>query len=59
MEKNMIFNTLQAVINTLNGATLRADQHDAFQRISACTNELHHLMELIEQDKSEEKQKEG
>lgn len=59
MDKDMILQTLQAVINTLNGATLRADQHDAFQRISACTNELQHLMQEIEKPEPTEQQKEG
>ena len=59
MNKDMILQTLQAVINTLNGATLRADQHDAYQRISACTNELQHLMQEIDKQESEELKKEG
>lgn len=58
MNKDLILQTLQAVINTLNGATLRADQHDAFQRISACTNELQHLMQEIDKPEPDEK-KEG
>lgn len=42
--------TIQAVINTLHGATLRADQLDAWQRINACTNELANLMQRLEKD---------
>ena len=58
MNKDMILQTIQAVINTLNGATLRADQHDAYQRISACTNERQLLMQEIDKPEPDEK-KEG
>ena len=43
-----IVQRLTAVINTLNAATVRADQIDAVQRINACTNELRSLIETIE-----------
>ena len=39
---------IQAVINTLNAATLRADQLDAIQRISACTMELKSIIKELE-----------
>lgn len=39
---------LNAVINTLNAATLRADQLDAVQRISACTMELHSIIKELQ-----------
>lgn len=38
---------ITAVINTLNGAMLRADQIDAIQRINVCTRELSGLIEDI------------
>lgn len=38
---------ITAVINTLNGAMLRADQIDAIQRIDVCTKELRHIIEAL------------
>lgn len=38
---------LQAVINTLNNATVRADQVDVVQRIEACTRELNGLIKEL------------
>lgn len=35
-----VIQRITMVINTLNGATIRADQLDAVQRINACTREL-------------------
>lgn len=35
---------ITAVINTLNAATIRADQIDAINRISACTMELRDMI---------------
>lgn len=45
---------LQAVINTLNGAMLRADQIDAIQRIDVCTKELKHIIEALNAPKEEQ-----
>lgn len=58
MRKEMLLQTLNAVINTLNGTTIRADQHDAYQRINACVNELKHVMQEIQKEEQPE-QKEG
>lgn len=38
---------LQAVINTLNAATVRADQVDVVQRIDACTRELNGIIKEL------------
>lgn len=35
---------ITAVINTLNAATIRADQIDAINRIRMCTMELHDMI---------------
>lgn len=48
MPHNEIIAKLNAIINTLNAATLRADQIDAIQRINACTQELHVIMKAME-----------
>lgn len=40
MNKEQYIMKLQAVVNTLNAATVRADQVDVVQRIAACTREL-------------------
>jgi hypothetical protein len=40
MNKEQYIHKIQAVINTLNNATVRADQIDVVQRIDACTREL-------------------
>ena len=45
---------LQAVINTLNAATLRADQVDAVQRINACTQELRGVIAVLESETKNE-----
>lgn len=51
---------ITAVINTLNGATIRADQIDAIQRISVCTNELRNVIAecAMAQRKQEEQHEE-
>ena len=51
---------ITTVINTLNGATLRADQLDAIQRINACVNELRNVIAecAVEQRKQEEQPEE-
>lgn len=46
---------LHAVINTLNAATLRADQVDAVQRINACTQELRGVIAVLESEPKNEK----
>lgn len=58
MSKEMLLQTIKAVINTLNGTTIRADQRDAYQRINACVNELQHVMQEIQKEEQPE-QKEG
>ena len=58
MDHQEITNRLNAVINTLNGTIIRADQHDAYQRINACANELQHVMQEIQKEEQPE-QKEG
>lgn len=45
---------ITAVINTLNGAMLRADQIDAIQRIDVCTKELKHIIEALNAPKEEQ-----
>lgn len=57
MDQNKITMRLQAVINTLSAATLRADQLDAVQRINACTHELRSVIKEIE--KAQDEKKEG
>ena len=59
MSKEMLLQTLNAVVNTLNGTTIRADQHDAYQRINACANELQHVMQEIQKEEQPEQNKEG
>lgn len=55
MDKERHINMIQAVINTLNGATVRADQVDVVQRIAACVRELNILIEdLNVPEKTEE-----
>lgn len=44
MNKEQYIQRIQAVVNTLNAATLRADQVDAVQRIAACTRELNGII---------------
>lgn len=44
MNKEQYIQKLQAVINTLNGATVRADQVNVVQRIAACTRELNDMI---------------
>lgn len=46
---------INAVINTLNAATLRADQINAVQRIDACTRELKAIMQDLAQQEQSEK----
>lgn len=40
MNKEQYIDRIQAVINTLNNATVRADQVDVVRRIDGCTREL-------------------
>lgn len=47
MSKEECIQRIQAVVNTLNAATLRADQVDAVQRINACTRELHSIIAAL------------
>ena len=47
MNKEQYIQRIQAVVNTLNAATVRADQVDAVQRIAACTRELNSIMEEL------------
>ena len=54
MEQNKIIMRLHAVINTLNAATLRADQLDAIQRINACTQELRGAINTLEAEQKDE-----
>lgn len=54
MEQNNIIMRLHAVINTLNAATLRADQIDAIQRINACTQELRGVINTLEAEQKDE-----
>ena len=44
MSKEQHILKIQAVINTLNGATIRADQVDVVQRIAACVRELNGMI---------------
>lgn len=46
---------LTAVANTLSGATIRADQIDAIQRINACVRELHSIMADVSKPAGDEK----
>lgn len=45
---------LNAVINTLGAATIRADQVDAVQRIHACTQELRGVIAALESETKDE-----
>ena len=54
MKNEQYIQRLTAVINTLNGATIRADQLEAIQRINACTRELRGLIEAIKAESAEE-----
>ena len=47
MSKEEYIHKLQAVINTLNAATVRADQIDVVQRIDACTRELNGIIKAM------------
>ena len=47
-----------AVINTLNAATIRADQIDAINRISMCTMELRDMIREMQNAPAEEQAKE-
>lgn len=58
MDKKQHIMKIQAVINTLNAATLRADQVDAVQRINACTQELRSVIAALE-DETKNETKEG
>lgn len=59
MDQNKITMRLQAVINTLSAATLRADQLDAVQRINACTHELRSVISDMEKEDQTNMEKEG
>lgn len=54
MEQNNIIMRLHAVINTLNAATLRADQLDAIQRINVCVTELRGVIGTLNEEKKDE-----
>lgn len=43
---------LTAIINTLNAATLRADQVDAVQRINACVNEMTAMIKAMQEQEN-------
>ena len=47
MNKERYIMKLQAVVNTLNAATVRADQVDVVQRIAACTNEMNAIIKEL------------
>ena len=49
---------ITAVINTLNAATVRADQIDAINRISMCTMELRDMIREMQSAPAEEPAKE-
>lgn len=55
-EDNMeeLIKKITAVINTLNAATLRADQIDAVQRISICTAELNDVIREMREESGKE-----
>ena len=57
MNKEQYILKIHAVINTLNGATVRADQVDVVQRIAACVRELNILIEDL--NAKPEEQQEG
>ena len=54
MNKEQYIMKIQAVINTLNSAMLRADQIDAIQRIAACTNELNGIIKELSAPEEQE-----
>lgn len=56
MENKRFIERITAVINTLNAATLRADQIDAVQRIDACTRELKNIIAEVSADKKEKEE---
>lgn len=49
-----VIQRITAVINTLNGAMIRADQVDAVQRIDACTRELKNVIAELSAPKEKE-----
>ena len=54
MNNEQYIQRITAVINTLNGTVLRADQIDAFQRINVCTSELKAIMSELSNPQKEE-----
>lgn len=44
--------TIEGVINTLNGITLRVDQFEETIRLKACINKLQEVLERAEQTKT-------
>lgn len=53
MENARLIERLSSVINTLNNATVRADQVDAVLRINACTKELTAIIDEVNAAKKE------
>lgn len=49
---------ITAVINTLNAATIRADQIDAINRINMCTMELRDMINVMKSAPAEAPEKE-
>lgn len=49
-----VIQRITAVVNTLNGAMIRADQIDAVQRIDACTRELKNIIAELSEPKERE-----
>lgn len=54
MNKERYIMKIQAVVNTLNAATVRADQIDVVQRIAACTNELNGIIKELNAPEEQE-----
>ena len=54
MNKEQYIMKLQAVVNTLNAATVRADQVDVVQRIDACTRELNGVIKELNAPEEQE-----
>lgn len=54
MNKEQYIMKLQAVVNTLNAATVRADQIDVVQRIDACTRELNGIIKELNAPEEQE-----
>ena len=54
MNKEQYIAKIQAVINTSNNATVRADQVDVVQRIAACTRELNGIIKELDAPEKEE-----